>query len=75
VGDVKKKIRFLPNLDDNIKSRKDLYFVDYTDIIGGFNNLGKTSMNLSNFMNQMNQVLDRLKPKNRRKDKIKKIFE
>jgi len=70
VSDI--KIRILPNLDEHLKSpRKDLYLVDYTNIIGGFNNLGKTSMNLSNIMNQM---MDNLRPHNRRKHKIRKIF-
>jgi hypothetical protein len=75
VNDIKKKIRFLPNLDEHLKHRKDLYFVDHTSMITGFNNLGKSTMNLSNMMNQMTQMINRLKPHNRRKDKIKRIFE
>ena len=76
VNDIKKEIRFLPNLDEHLnKSRKDLYFVDHTSLITGFNNLGKTSMNLSLYLNQMTQMIDRLKTHNRRKDTIKRIFE
>lgn len=74
VNDIKKKIRILPNLDEHL-SKSRLHFVDHTSLITGFNNLGKTSINLSNMMKQMSQVMDSLKPHNRRKDKIKRIFE
>jgi len=73
VNDIKKKIRFLPNLDENLSKHKP-YFIDHTSIIGGFNNLGKTSINLSNMMNQMTHMMNSLNPHNRRKKKINNIF-